>query len=71
MAKKLTSIFLVVTADGIEHNCKTYNLAREKAEELFNYQDKGSWILEVVNAWSVDVPEEPAPQVTTVNLEDV
>lgn len=71
MAKKLTSVFLVVDSDGIQGTYKTFNLAKEKSEELWQYEDKDSKILEVVNVWSVGLPEEPQPEVTSVALEDL
>ena len=71
MAKKLTSIFVIVNSNGIQGTRKTFNLAKEKADELFIFEDSSSTILEVVNAWEVQAPEEPQPEVTSVDLEDL
>ena len=71
MAKKITSVFVVVDSGGIRGVRKSFNLAKEKADELFDVEDSSSTILEVINAWEVQAPEEPQPEVTSVDLEDL
>lgn len=71
MAKKLTSVFVVVDSDGIQATCKDFTSAEGKAVNMFVMSHSDIKILEVVNAWSVDLPEEPQPEVTSVALEDL
>lgn len=69
--KPLTSVFVVVSENGIEGTKTTFHSAKEQADNLWICEDKPSKILEVVNAWDVDLPEEPNPEISKMDLEDL
>lgn len=74
MSKKQESkvIWIIISSDGFEGSYKTFNLAKERAEDMLEYGVKDNiQILEVVKAWQVVFPAEPTPETLTMKLDDV
>lgn len=72
MKQKAKVVWVVISEDGFEGSYKSFNLAKESAEDCMEIEYKSNvQILEVVKAWEVNYPEEPSPETLTIDLENI
>lgn len=74
MKKKITpvkSVFVVVNDDGISETFTKFHDAEQQAKSEVEIGELNVKILEVVNAWEVDIPHEPEPETTQIDLSDL
>lgn len=74
MKKKITpvkSVFVVVNDDGISETFTKFNDAEQQAKLEVEIGELNVKILEVVNAWEVDIPHEPEPETNQIDISDL
>lgn len=63
--------FLIFASGKYQGEANSYEEAENKAIELLEDSESDIYFFQVSRAWSVEYPEEPEPEVFSVNLENV
>ena len=62
------SVFMVVSETYGNEFRKTFKQAEDRAKEIFEIDDEGTEVYEVVASWAIYLPETPIPDTITVDL---
>lgn len=68
---KRKSVFVVVNDGGISDTFSKFHDAEQQAKLEVETGELNVKILEVVSAWEVDVPHDPEPETTQIELSDL
>lgn len=64
-------VFMVVSETYGNEFRKTFKQAEDRAKEIFEIEDEGTEIYEIVASWAIYLPETPIPDTITVNLKEL
>lgn len=67
----IKSIFMVVSETYGNEFRKTFKQAEDRAKQIFDIDDEGTEIYEVVASWTVEYPEIPTPETVKIDLKDI
>lgn len=65
------SVYVVVSENGIQGSATNFKKMEKIAKSLVGEGASGVVILEVINSWSVELPEEPEPESNELNIKDI
>lgn len=67
----INSVFMVVSdAHGNEFR-KTFKQAEDRAKEIFEIDDEGAEIHEIIKSYRILLPENPIPDTLSVDLKEL